>query len=66
MYDIYKRLLNKYKDSNFTLNAPLMLFSSIGAPSKYGSWGLLDYLDQVTETPTHPKFQAVIDFNLGI
>jgi hypothetical protein len=22
-------------------------------------------LDQVAETPTHPKFQAIIDFNQG-
>ena len=43
-----------------------MLFSSIGTPSKYGSWGLLDYLDQVAENPTHPKFKAVVDFNQGI
>ena len=43
-----------------------MLFSSIGLPSKYGSWGLLDYLDQVAEEPTHPKWRAVLDFNLGM
>ena len=66
MYEIFKNVLNKYKAANYTQNAPLMLFSSIGLPSKYGSWGLLDYLDQVAETPTHPKFQAVIDFNKGI
>lgn len=66
MYDIYKNLLNRYKFYNYTLNAPLMLFSSIGTPSKYGSWGLLDYLDQVAENPTHPKFKAVVDFNQGI
>ncbi len=66
MYDVYKQLLNRYKNAGFVQNAPLMLFSSIGTPSKYGSWGLLDYLDQVSENPTHPKFQAVKDFNLGI
>lgn len=66
MYDVYKKLLYKYKTNGFTVNAPLMLFSSIGTPSKYGSWGLLDYLDQVAENPTHPKFKAVIDFNLGL
>lgn len=47
MYDVYKKLLNQYKAANYTLNAPLMLFSSIGLPSKYGSWGILDYMDQV-------------------
>jgi hypothetical protein len=65
MYDIYKTLLNTYKTNNLGVTAPLMLFSSIGLPSKYGSWGLLDYLDQIEETPTHPKFQAVLDFNQG-
>lgn len=40
-----------------------MLFSSIGLPSKYGSWGVLDYSDQVYENPTHPKFQAILDYN---
>ncbi len=65
MYDVYKTLLSSYKQNNLTATAPLMLFSSIGLPSKYGSWGLLDYLDQIEETPTHPKFQAVLDFNQG-
>ena len=66
MYDVYKQLLYAYKSKGFGQTAPLNLFSSIGSPSKYGSWGLLDYLDQVAETPTHPKFQAIIDFNQGI
>lgn len=66
MYNIYKTLLNDYKQFNFTKTAPLMLYSSVGLPSKYGSWGVLDYMDQVNETPTHPKFQAIIDFNQGL
>lgn len=65
MYDIYKTLLYTYKQNNLATTAPLMIFSSIGLPSKYGSWGILDYLDQIRETPTHPKFQAVLDFNQG-
>jgi hypothetical protein len=40
-----------------------MLYSSIGLPSKYGSWGLLDYSDQISKNPTHPKFQAVLNYN---
>lgn len=47
MYNIYKTLLNKYKSGNLGVEAPLMLYSSVGLPSKYGSWGLLDYMDQV-------------------
>lgn len=66
MYNIYKTLLNDYKQFNFTKTAPLMLYSSVGLPSKYGSWGVLDYMDQVNETPTHPKFQAIVDFNQGL
>jgi hypothetical protein len=66
MYGIYKSLLYDYKAQGLATKAPLMIFSGIGLPSKYGSWGLLDYSDQVYETPTHPKFQAVIDFNLGL
>lgn len=65
MYNVYKALLNTYKQNNLATTAPMNIFSSIGLPSKYGSWGVLDYLDQVAETPTHPKFQAIIDFNQG-
>jgi hypothetical protein len=64
MYDVYKNLLYAYKRNNFTKTAPLMLFSSIGLPSKYGSWGLLDYMDQIAENQTHPKFKAIVDFNI--
>lgn len=47
MYTIYKRLLNDYKSKGLATNAPLMIFSAIGLPSLYGSWGLLDYSDQI-------------------
>lgn len=47
MYEIYKNLLYTYKQYNYSVSAPLMLFLSIGLPSKYGSWGVLDYLDQI-------------------
>lgn len=65
MYDVYKQLLNTYKQNNLITTAPMNIFSGIGLPSKYGSWGILDYLDQINEVPTHPKFQAIIDFNQG-
>jgi hypothetical protein len=65
MYDVYKTLLNTYKQNNLMTTAPLIIFSSIGLPSKYGSWGVLDYIDQVSENPTHPKFQVILDFNQG-
>ena len=66
MYNIYKTLLYDYKQFNFTKTAPLMVYSSVGLPSKYCSWGVLDYMDQVNETPTHPKLQAILDFNQGL
>ena len=47
MFDIYKTLLNTYKQNGLLSTAPTMIFSSVGLPSKYGSWGLLDYMDQV-------------------
>jgi hypothetical protein len=65
MYQVYKTMLYTYKKKNLLTKAPLMLYSSVVLPSFTGSWGLLDYMDQVGETPTHPKFQAVIDFNQG-
>jgi hypothetical protein len=66
MYSVYKTMLKTYQQNGLMTTAPLMLFSSVGLPSKYGSWGVLDYMDQVAETPTHPKFQAIIDFNQGL
>jgi hypothetical protein len=65
MYDVYKKLLYTYKQNQLIQTAPMNIFSGIGLPSKYGSWGILDYMDQVNENPTHPKFQAIIDFNQG-
>jgi hypothetical protein len=47
MYDVYKQMLYTYKANNYTKNAPMNIFSSVGLPSKYGSWGVLDYLDQI-------------------
>ena len=63
---IYGGILSKMRSFGLLKNAPTMLFNSVGNPTRYGSWGLLDYADQVTEQPTHPKFQAVLDYNTGI
>jgi hypothetical protein len=48
MQGIYTSILNKMKTFGLIDKAPTMLFSSIGLPSKYGSWSVLDYLDQVS------------------
>jgi hypothetical protein len=61
MKDVYRKILSNYYQNGLIQNAPTMLFSSIGLPSKYGSWGVLDYADQINENPTHPKFQAILD-----
>jgi hypothetical protein len=47
MYGIYKKLLYDYTSKGLGTTAPLNIFSAIGLPSKYGSWGVLDYSDQV-------------------
>lgn len=47
MYGIYKKLLYDYQSKGLGTTAPPNIFSSIGLPSKYGSWGVLDYSDQV-------------------
>jgi hypothetical protein len=40
-----------------------VLFSSMGKPSKWGSWGLLESVDQDPETA--PKWQAVREYLSG-
>lgn len=64
MKEIYKGYLKKLKEFGIIgRGAPAMVFSSISAPSKYGSWDVLDYSDQVYENPSHPKFEAIKEFN---
>lgn len=47
MSAIYRSVLGRLESLGLIKNAPTMLFSSISQPSKYGSWGLLDYSDQI-------------------
>ena len=55
MYDLYKQHLQNWKQAGGTLfNA----FSSVGKGSKWGSWGVLDDINQTRS----PKFDALIDF----
>ncbi len=55
MYDIYTELLNDWKQAGGGL---FMHFVDIGAPSKWGSWGALEYVKQSSS----PKYKALIDF----
>lgn len=41
-------------------SSPLMYFSSAGVPSKYGSWGLIEYTGQ--DPSTAPKHRAMMSF----
>ena len=54
---IYTRYLDAWRDESGGLCA---IFSSVGAWSKWGSWGLLEYGDDDT-----PKFRAVNEWNLA-
>ncbi len=55
MYDLYTQLLNDWKKAGGKL---FIHFVDIGKPSKWGSWGALEYLEQKTS----PKYKALIDF----
>ncbi|HEY9629303.1 MAG TPA: cellulose-binding protein [Coleofasciculaceae cyanobacterium] len=55
MYEMYTKLLNSWKDEGGSL---FMHFSDIDEPSKWGSWGALEYVDQ----PNSPKYDALMDF----
>ena len=55
MYDLYTELLNDWEKAGGGL---FMHFVDIGRPSKHGSWGALEYLEQSGS----PKYNALVDF----
>ncbi|PSB00938.1 cellulose-binding protein [Merismopedia glauca] len=55
MYDAYTTLLNYWKYNGGSL---FMHFNYVNPSSKWGSWGLLEHIDDQTS----PKYQAVKDF----
>lgn len=56
MYDLYRRYLRTWEDEGGGL---FVAFNDIGPPSKWGSWGAFEYLDQpVSEAP---KARALLD-----
>ena len=57
MYGLYQTYLNGLIAKNVSLIAH---YSSIGAYSRYGSWGLMEWMDQ--EPSTAHKLRAVKDF----
>jgi hypothetical protein len=60
MYDLYKLYIDVLNSVNLIdENRPLMHFSSCGIPTKYGSWGVIEYSGQpVSDTP---KYRALVD-----
>ena len=55
MYELYTQLLETWKRGGGTV---FMHFVDVGKPTKWGSWGALEYLDQSGS----PKYDALIDF----
>lgn len=55
MYDLYSQLLESWRQAGGTL---FMNFSDIGTPSKWGSWGALEHVDQEKS----PKYDALTNF----
>lgn len=56
MKEIYASMLNLWQESGGELHVH---FVDIAAPSKWGSWGALEHLNQ----PTSPKWEALNEFN---
>jgi hypothetical protein len=57
MYDVTRKHLRHWADAGGEL---YVLFAYVAAPSKWGSWGLLEYQDQpVAEAP---KYRAFLDY----
>lgn len=55
MKTLYTSLLNDWKAENGTL---LMNFIDIGQSDKWGSWGVLEYVEQANS----PKYDALLEF----
>jgi hypothetical protein len=55
MADLYTKLLESWKQVGGSL---FVNFSDIGRPSKWGSWGALEYVGQERS----PKYDAILNF----
>ncbi|NJR40505.1 MAG: hypothetical protein HC781_18810 [Leptolyngbyaceae cyanobacterium CSU_1_4] len=55
MTDLYTQLLEAWKQAGGTV---FMNFSDIARPSKWGSWGALEFVGQARS----PKYNALINF----
>ena len=59
MGELYTQLLNQWKTVGGTL---FMNYSDIGQPSRWGSWGVLEHIDQKNS----PKYDALVNFTKEI
>jgi hypothetical protein len=57
MFDLYSQHLANWYEAG---GGMYVVFSNVGKPTKWGSWGVLEYQDQPTEEA--PKYRAVLDF----
>ena len=57
MRQIYTDYLNKWKSAGA---GPMVLFHSMARYSKWGSWGLMEYMGQ--DPASAPKYQAALDY----
>ncbi len=57
MKDLYKEYLDEWKQAGGGL---FNQFNDVSTPSKYGSWGALEYLGQPASES--PKYQALIEY----
>ncbi|ERT09117.1 putative cellulose-binding domain protein [Lyngbya aestuarii BL J] len=55
MYELYTQLFKDWKEVGGTM---FMHFVDVGKPTKWGSWGALEYVDQSES----PKYSALMDF----
>ena len=56
MKDVYTSMLDLWQEYGGGLHVH---FVDVAAPSKWGSWGALEHLDQ----PSSPKWEALMEFN---
>ncbi len=56
-YDMYTQMLKTWKNTNENRTL-FMNFTDISKPSKWGSWGVLEHVDQ----DSSPRYDALMDF----
>ncbi|NET39040.1 MAG: cellulose-binding protein [Cyanothece sp. SIO1E1] len=57
-YDLYTKMLTAWQQDPTGTRTVFMHFSDIGKPSKWGSWGALEHVDQANS----PRYDALLDF----